>query len=351
MSTIQKETPMLNSISKYVQSALSKILKKPVVQAPEVAKRVQIVYSTDDAQSIVAAATLKKAIKDTMELTPLVSTHFDVRLTEVAMLDQNATNNTYIWVGMKKLPIDPYAKHIVVDGEHVRPWGESDLDYHLTQYIESGEFVTRVMREGIAATSVDLQPSTLHLGVVLESLRTLFREVPIRLNLKTNIGGYISKLSDIQNELVMFYSEDCPTHTFLNVFAAVNGALSALGHGSVQGMDIPSEGPEKLSTRIEKGETTALMYLERYNKVREYVSIHGQAQRFVIKSGKWKEPNKVHSVTALRMLGDFWLVRRMTGMNKRYFHNTRLTPYGIYMTTNIPAGAVVQLDKETTVNV
>lgn len=306
-------------------------MEEAVVLAPpviNVTRSLCVVYSTDSIFSTMSAGMIKRFVEERMPAD--LKEVYDISYMEIGDLCIEKSADAYLWLGMKpvKDAVYPTAIEDFKDAQHltIEDLGYSD-DTEDSEFQKSINDFRTVDDRGVIYLSSDMEPlpkskmtGNYVFGFLTRALNNLSTLIP---ELKfEDMHQPLLRISHMENSLVTFYHPSATVECIMGVWTAMNEALRQLGHPYNEGaFDLLAD--DRLSAYdFQYKETRAIVNAQSQPKDRVYI------------------PEYKSDVVVTRMPKDFWMARRIIQMGNKYYHNTRLTVFGLHAESN--GGSIIR---------
>lgn len=310
-------------------------------------RKIQVVYSTDSALSILAAAHVKR-ILSTMNPDSIGSKMYTVSFQEIGSFRAVEDTDAYLWIDVEAHAVVtnlyPDVQSIEVRGNGYHDWDYNHVHESICNYSLERDLPLRYYDD---YAKTEPSRNSVNVGILLSTM-CAFNQIAPEIEIP-DIKTMIESLSDQQADVALFYSREAKTDTLLFVFSDVCTALAELGHNAPARLR-PKAGAGSLVEQMRAGDFVALFYHNQFTNVRKQLMAMGVREYVVTRARSIRDVDRTVPVITSRINEYFWLARRIVELNGQYFHNARLVREGVFVTTNLPSNAVLVHKRMEVVN-
>lgn len=310
-------------------------------------RTIQIVYSTDSALSILAAAHIKRTLA-LVNPDSIGSKMYTVNFQEIGSFRVIENTDAYIWIDVETHAVVsnlyPDVQSIEVRGNGYNAWDYNFIHESICNYSREKGLPLRYYDD---STKIVPTRNSVNVGILLSAM-CAFNQLAPEIEIP-DVKGMIESLSDQQADVALFYSREAKTDTLLFVFSDVCTGLAELGHNAPANLR-PVANSGSLIEQMRTGDFVALFYHNQFINVRKQLMAMGVREYVVTRARSIRDVDRTVPVITSRINEYFWLARRIVELNGQYFHNARLVREGVFVTTNLPSNAVLVHKRMEVVN-
>lgn len=300
--------------------------------------KIQVIYSSDSIFSTVTASMMKRLLQERLDAN--YAARYEVKFTEIASLYVGTVDDVYIWLGMEPInkAVNPKilskflaAKHATINE---RFKGEVEISSFeetvLQRSLEDGRSIRYMTSQSEPLSEAKLTASHIF-GFVSTGIARLSSCIPeIDFN---DLDNSMMAISRMENCLMSFYTKQATVDVIVGAWRLMNESLQSLGH-THNYRAINGSHEERLDA-----------YLEHYRMIRAEVNKQSNLYHEF-----FDDNNKKSRVAVTHFANDFWLVRRVITMSNPWYHNARLTHFGLHVESNVGNKARAFIESGRTVN-
>lgn len=300
--------------------------------------KIQVIYSSDSIFSTITASTMKRLLQDRLD--PMHAARYEIKFTEIASLYVGSVDDVYIWLGMEPVnkAVDPKLLSKFLAAEHatisdrfkenakLSPFEEAVLQYS----IEDGRSIRYMVHQSEPLSEAKLSASHIF-GFISTGVARLSSCIP-EIDL-SDLDSSMMTISRMENCLLSFYTKQATVEIIISAWRMMNESLQSLGHA--------------YNYRAVNGshDDHLAAYLDHYRMIRTEINKQTNLYHEFL-----DDNNKRARVAVTHFANDFWLVRRVIMMSNPWYHNARLTHFGLHVETNIGNKARAFIEEGRTVN-